>query len=501
MRRGDAFVGASSLLLVALASLVGGLLYLAGKPVHASAAPFFAQWLPHVGPGTPLAITVAVLVIWKGPVLAARLAWRPLVLSGYAVAVVWTLALALVDGWQRGLTGRLTTKPEYLHEVPGVTDVTAMIRGFAGRILDAQPDSWTTHVAGHPPGALLTFVWLDRIGLGGGAWAAVLCVMVGALAAVAVPETVRLLGDPDAARVAVPFAVLLPGAVWIGASADGLFAGVAAVGTMLLARQRPHWDAVGGALLGFGLYLSYGLVLLAPIVLVVLVRRRAWRSLGIASFSAAVVVGVFTAYGFWWFDGYHLVVERYYQGLASVRPYWYWVWANLAALVASGGPAMAVILRRAMSLQGVLKPRRHRPSGERNLPRAVMQVAHSLRESWHRGVEWPIKKREPAWRRAMPRQPETKRRGQSAPAGDHAPSVRERRFVLAASLLPVAAATAVLLADISGLSKAETERIWLPFAVWFAAGAVLLPADSRRFWLAVQATTALLVNHLLLTSW
>jgi hypothetical protein len=60
---------------------------------------------------------------------------------------------------------------------------------------------------------------------------------------------------------------------------------------------------------------------------------------------------------------------------------------------------------------------------------------------------------------------------------------------------------AVLAADASGLSKAEVERIWLPFAVWFAAGAVLLPPRSRRGWLIVQAAMALLVNHLLLTSW
>jgi hypothetical protein len=67
--------------------------------------------------------------------------------------------------------------------------------------------------------------------------------------------------------------------------------------------------------------------------------------------------------------------------------------------------------------------------------------------------------------------------------------------------LPLAALAAVLLADLSGLSKAEVERIWLPFAVWLPAGAALLPAGDRRGWLAVQATTALLINHLLLTVW
>jgi hypothetical protein len=68
-------------------------------------------------------------------------------------------------------------------------------------------------------------------------------------------------------------------------------------------------------------------------------------------------------------------------------------------------------------------------------------------------------------------------------------------------LLPVAAALAVLVADLTGLSKAEVERIWLPFTVWLVAATALLPATVRRPWLAAQAVTALAVNHLVLTNW
>jgi methylthioxylose transferase len=60
---------------------------------------------------------------------------------------------------------------------------------------------------------------------------------------------------------------------------------------------------------------------------------------------------------------------------------------------------------------------------------------------------------------------------------------------------------AALLADASGLSKAEVERIWLPFAVWLVAGCGLLPTRHVRWWLAAQAVVALVVNHLLLTVW
>ncbi|GAA0805182.1 hypothetical protein [Spirilliplanes yamanashiensis] len=427
-RRADVWTGAAALALFAAAAVAGGLLYLAGRPVHAGAAPLFAHWSPHLGPGTPLALGVAALVVWRGPEVAAALAWRRLLAAAYAAAAAWILALALVDGWARGVAGRLTTRHEYLHEVPGVTGVPALLRAFGGRILDGSPDSWTTHVAGHPPGALLVFVGLDRAGLGGGGWAAVACVAVGAVTAVAVPQTARLLGGDAAGRAAVPFAVLFPGAVWVGVSADGLFAGVTAAGVALVTAglvRRAHGPALlGGVLLGAGVFLSYGLVLMAPIVLAAALAARRWRQLVTAALGAAAVAAAFAAAGFWWLDGYHLVVQRYYQGIAADRPYGYWVWANLAALAVAAGPAAFAVLRRA-------------------------------------AVGGPA-----AYR-----------------------------------LLPLGAAAAVLAADLSGLSKAEVERIWLPFAVWAAAGAALLPAADRRGWLAVQAAVALLVNHLLLTTW
>ncbi|WP_203821019.1 hypothetical protein [Paractinoplanes ferrugineus] len=428
------------MVLVAAAAVTAVVLARLGHPVRAGAAPLFADWWPHLGPGTPAALLVAAAVVRFGPPLARRLSWGRLLAAGYATAVGWTLALALVDGWRAGVADRLTTQHEYLHEVPGVTDIPAMLRGFSARILDFQPDSWTTHVSGHPPGALLVFVWLDRLGLSGGGWAGLLCILVGAGTAVAVPQTVRLLGTDEAARAVVPFAVLFPGAVWIGVSADGLFAGVTAAGVALVTagavRRSVLAALAGGVLLGFACYLSYGLVLMAPVVAAAVLlggaRRVFWAVLG-----AAAVAVAFTAAGFSWWTGYHLVVERYYQGIASHRAYAYWVWADLAALAVSAGPAAAVVLRRAGSEGGRLRPR-------------------SLAGLRRISVVW---------------------------------------------LLPLAAAGSVLAADLSGYSKAEVERIWLPFAVWFAAGAALIPAGHRRFWLVAQAGTALLVNHLLFTTW
>lgn len=83
-----------------------------------------------------------------------------------------------------------------------------------------------------------------------------------------------------------------------------------------------------------------------------------------------------------------------------------------------------------------------------------------------------------------------------------------RRFAASPRALPTAAAVlvaagsaAVLLADLSGLSKAEVERIGLPFGSWLVVACALLPRRRMRGWLAAQAVLALAVNHLLITVW
>jgi hypothetical protein len=428
---GDAVALGIEVFLLGAAVAVGAVLNHRGVPLHADAAPLYARWLPHVGPGTPVVLALAAIGVLRGPVWAARLSWRRLLGSAYLAALSWTFALALVDGWTRGITRRLTPQAEYLHDVPMVGSVRGMLAGFSSHILDFRPGSWATHVAGHPPGAFLVFVGLDRVGLGGGTAAALVCLAVGACAPVGVAVTLRALGHEPAARAALPFLVLFPGAVWVGVSADGLFAGVVAAGLALLAIGGLRAGVLGGLLLGYSLYLSYGLVLVGLLALGVLALRGGdrLRTAAAAAVGAGAVVAGFSLAGFWWPDGYHLVVQRYYQGWAAQRPYPYWVWADLACLLLCAGPAAGPALWRAA----------------RNL----------------------------------------------LPTGYATPQVA----------LPMLAVAAILVADLSGLSKAEVERIWLPYAFWLAAATALLPPARHRFWLATQVATALLVNHALLTNW
>ncbi|WP_208103685.1 hypothetical protein [Mycolicibacterium sp. CBMA 226] len=83
--------------------------------------------------------------------MAARLDWRPLLFVTWTTAFAWAFALAMIEGWQLGFAGRLTAPPEYLRQVPTITDIPTALQTFASRTHDFQPNSWITHVSAHPP--------------------------------------------------------------------------------------------------------------------------------------------------------------------------------------------------------------------------------------------------------------------------------------------------------------------------------------------------------------
>ena len=105
--------------------------------------------------------------------------------------------------------------------------------------------------------------------------------------------------------------------------------------------RRLAWlSLVAGLVLGLGLFLSYGLVLMSPIAVAVLVAARQWRPLLPAALAALGVVGAFALAGFWWYEGQQLLVTRYYEGKGLDRQFGYWWWGNLAAAAIALGPAV-----------------------------------------------------------------------------------------------------------------------------------------------------------------
>jgi hypothetical protein len=144
--------------------------------------------------------------------------------------------------------------------------------------------------------------------------------------------------------------------------------------------------------------------------------------------AALAVAVAFAVAGFNWFDGYTLVQQRYWQGIANDRPFQYWWWANLACVVCAIGLGAVA-----------------------GLTRVFDRAAIRARSGFH--------------------------------------------------LLLLAMLAAIVCADLSMLSKAEVERIWLPFTVWLTAAPALLPVRSHRMWLALNVVGALLINTVLVTNW
>jgi hypothetical protein len=174
---------------------------------------------------------------------------------------------------------------------------------------------------------------------------------------------------------------------------------------------------------------SYGLTLLAAIPIVVAVARRRWRPLVVAAIGVAAVLGAFALAGFSWFAGVFVARHEYRLSVARVRPYRYFVVANLATFGLVIGPAVIAGLA----------------------------------------------------------------------------ALRQRRVWLLVS----GALLAVAVANFSGMSKGEVERIWLPFAFWTIPAVAGIAISERnqtglsrtRMWLALQASVAIAVQLLVRTHW
>ncbi len=398
--------------------------------------PVHADWLPRIGWTTPATLALAGVAGWQGHGLALRLRWRTLLVTVFVAGLAWMLALALVDG-RSGVAAILNDKYEYLNTARRTTDFGETLDIYVSKIgYQAEPDNWPVHIAGHPPGALLFFLVLVRIGLGSGLEAGLVVTGVAATTAVAVLVTMRVLGAEELGRRAAPFLVFGPAAIWQSVSGDAVFAAVAAWGLAALAvaavRRSITWSVVAGLLLGYCVMLSYGLTLLGFLAVAVLFLTRSWRPLPIAALAALAVVLAFAVGGFTWWEGYSEVRARYFEGVGGRRPIGYWVWGSLAGLLFSAGPMLGA---------GV-----------------AMLLANA------------------------------------------------RRFVAdgatrVTAVLSGAGVVTILVADASLMSKAEVERIWLPFIPWLLLSCAFLPERWRHTGLVVQLGFALVVMHLLKTTW
>jgi methylthioxylose transferase len=303
---------------------------------------------------TPAAIAVALIIVeltrrqwWQ-----RATTWMLLVTTG-VLASAFALALALVDG-RDGVRFGAEDKTEYLANLDLISSSGSFVRHFIRDI-----DRYSVHVRGHPPGFLVLINTFDSIGLHG-VWPVVgLSIMGTAVLPVAVLWTTRAVAGERTMRLAAPWLIVTPSALWMMTSADAFFTAVAATGTALIAtaanassRRSIVLGTVGGLLLGNLLFFTYlGAVFLAVPGLVLVrqitkQRNAVIRTALAAALGAAVVVIIYWRAGFWWFDGVARTKIEYWQGSAQFRRRNYFLVANVAAALLALGPAtLAGLLR------------------------------------------------------------------------------------------------------------------------------------------------------------
>ena len=427
-----------AVLLVALAMAVPAA---TGWNVHVrSFPPLHAEWDPRVGPGTAPALLLAVLAAWQAVALSDRLPWRHLLLAAYVTGLAWMLALATVDG-RDGVGSILGTDYEYLRTARATTNLPHTLETYVSRIpYDALPSNWPVHVAGHPPGALTFFVALVRVGLGSDLAAGLVVTLLAASTAVAVMVALRALGADMTARRAAPFLVLGPAAVWQCVSADGMFAAVAAWGIATLALAATAVSR--GAMVSWSVVA--GLLLGSTVMLsygLPLVGVLAVAVLVVArSWRPLVPAAAAAVAVVLVFAAYGFV---WWEALGPLRErYWDGVASRRPAAYWMWGNLAAVVVS-AGPLVGA------------GLAQAGARVAGAVEDVGARAALW----------------------------------------------LSGAAVVMVLAADASQMSRAEVERIWLPFVPWLLVSCALLPSSWRRGGLVLQLAAAHAVQHLLDTGW
>jgi methylthioxylose transferase len=289
------------------------------------------------------------------------------------------------------------------------------------------------HVQGHPPGPV-TLAWLlDRAGLGGAGWLAAVAIVGWGAAVAAALVAVRALAGDRVARRAAPALVVLPAAIWAGTSLDALFAGLAATGLALATVAAVR--AARGRALAAGVVLGVALLF---------------------SYGAALVVVVAV-----------VVIARARRTDRPARSPGVLVPFAVGVLLPLGA---AGVIAGFWWMEG-LQATEHaywsgiggqRPAGYLTLAGNPAALALAAGPAVAVGL-----------------------------AGVLTSADRRARF------LPAAALGAVLVANVSQMSRGEVERIWLPFVPWLALAA---PGD-RRGWLAAQAGLALLVQAALASAW
>jgi methylthioxylose transferase len=296
---------------------------------------------------------------------------------------------------------------------------------------------YSVHLKGHPPGFIVLLQALEFIGLGAPWVTATICWMSLAAVAPGALRLTKLVADETTARRVAPFLVLAPYAIWMATSADAFFACLLIWGTVLIADSTAQGSWKGRTLLG----LLGGLVLGCAL----------FSSYGAAMFMFAPLLVVVFA-------------RRPSTGRASVRAIGSIAAAALGGAIITG----AFLVAGFWWFDGATTTRNFYWWGTASFrPWEYFITANigALLIAVGPATVWAVGRlgRSRVW------------------------------ILVGAGLLSITAA------NLSQMSKAEVERIWIPFMV------LLIPASATlrfpRVWLATQLGLGLLLQAWLVSKW
>jgi len=321
--------------------------------------PIGVPWPPSLGNpnlGVHPLLAVSLALFAAAVVLAPRLLGERIRPGAVALILfAGTLALRLALAAGRGGTGAwdrvfdtarsFEAANEYLPALPTVELGPGY---FLDRFAELVP-SMPVHVAGHPPGLPLVMHYL---GLDTPARLAAFCIVAGALSAPLTYALARELLPERGARIAGLLMALSPQALMFGVTtADTVYLTLGLLAAWPLARgSRRAWLLGALALAGATIF-AWSLLAIGAWAAILAWRRHGLRSaIELSAICGAVLLafhGAFAALtGFDPIGTVRATEEVYRLGVASVRPYWYWLFGSpVGFLLVLGIPISWLALR------------------------------------------------------------------------------------------------------------------------------------------------------------
>lgn len=327
-----------------------------GVTIHATSGrlgvptpPFVMDWDPRAEAwGVLAAVAALAALLWAAPRLVALRSAPAFAGSVFAMALGVALAVNAARSGARswyevfdlGPGGSWEAGNEILAGLPAFSYGTHFFLDRFAELVPSQP----VHQAGHPPGLP---VLIHLAGIDTARELAALCVVALAALAPATYALGRVLDlDERAARRAALLACASPVLILYGVtSPDAVFALAGTVAAALLCSDRGGARAAGAVVLAFGSVLSWALLAIGAWAFFVVWARRGPRpAIVLAGGCAVAVLGLQGALAA--VSGYDPIGtldatgEVYRAGIASIRPYAFWVLGSPVAFLVTAGPAL-----------------------------------------------------------------------------------------------------------------------------------------------------------------